>query len=125
MSEEEEITSINDAVCRAYASGDTAAIRARYTDNPWLMAPNAETIKGKDAIQEAFQGFLDAGITGLALATNEVEAFGDTAVEMGEYGLSVGDAVADQGKYIVVWKKQGGQWLIHRDIFNSNLPAPE
>jgi ketosteroid isomerase-like protein len=29
----------------------------------------------------------------------------------------------DQGKYIVIWKQDGGQWKLHRDIFNSSLPA--
>ena len=33
----------------------------------------------------------------------------------------------DEGKYVVVWKKQeDGSWKLHRDIWNSNLmPAEE
>jgi ketosteroid isomerase-like protein len=27
-----------------------------------------------------------------------------------------GDKVLDSGKYIVVWKRQDGQWKLHRDI---------
>jgi ketosteroid isomerase-like protein len=30
----------------------------------------------------------------------------------------------DRGKYIVVWKDEGGKWKLHRDIWNSSLPAP-
>jgi len=30
----------------------------------------------------------------------------------------------DAGKYIVIWKREDGQWKLHRDIFNSSLPAP-
>ena len=26
------------------------------------------------------------------------------------------------GKFIVIWKEQGGQWKLHRDIFNSSIP---
>ena len=31
----------------------------------------------------------------------------------------------DSGKYVVVWKKQDdGNWRLHVDIWNSDLPAP-
>ncbi len=30
----------------------------------------------------------------------------------------------DKGKYVVVWKKQNGNWKMYRDIWNSNMPAP-
>jgi len=32
--------------------------------------------------------------------------------------------VLDKGKYIVIWKQEEGQWKLHRDIFNSSMPAP-
>jgi hypothetical protein len=30
--------------------------------------------------------------------------------------------VNDRGKYIVIWRKVGCQWKLHRDIFNTNMP---
>jgi ketosteroid isomerase-like protein len=30
--------------------------------------------------------------------------------------------VNDRGKYIVIWRKVGGQWKLYRDIFNTNMP---
>jgi len=27
------------------------------------------------------------------------------------------------GKYVVIWKRDGGQWKIHRDIWNTSMPA--
>ena len=36
--------------------------------------------------------------------------------------LFAGDAVADEGKYVVVWKRIGEHWRIYKDIFNSDLP---
>jgi ketosteroid isomerase-like protein len=30
---------------------------------------------------------------------------------------------ADRGKYIVVWKRDGGQWRLHRDSWNTSMPA--
>ncbi len=36
--------------------------------------------------------------------------------------------VADEGKYIILWRRVGGAWYVHRDIWNSNrqpIPAPK
>ncbi|MFN2131069.1 MAG: YybH family protein, partial [Anaerolineae bacterium] len=77
------------------------------------------------AIQAFWQAVLDAGIKEARLEIREVEAHGDTAIEVGEYTLhGEGGAELDAGKYIVIWKREGGQWKLHRDIFNSSLPAP-
>ena len=53
-----------------------------------------------------------------------IESAVGLAYEVGRYALSgqVGDI--DHGKYIVVWKKVGGQWKLHRDIFNSDVAPP-
>jgi ketosteroid isomerase-like protein len=63
------------------------------------------------------------GVKRAQLDTREVEGHGDTAIEVGAYTLfGEGDQALDNGKYIVIWKKEDGQWKLHRDIFNSNLP---
>ena len=34
-----------------------------------------------------------------------------------------GGAVLDSGKYVAIWKNEGGQWRLHRHIWNSNTPS--
>jgi hypothetical protein len=34
-----------------------------------------------------------------------------------------GKVLTDTGKYVVVWRKVGGEWKAAADIFNSDLPA--
>ena len=29
----------------------------------------------------------------------------------------------DQGKYVVIFKQVEGRWKLHRDIWNTSLPA--
>jgi ketosteroid isomerase-like protein len=71
-----------------------------------------------------WQGAFDAGLTDFRVETLEVESAGDTAYEMGRYTLYAGDQqVADEGKYILIWKREAGQWKIHRDITNSSQHA--
>src|SRR5207245_10071212 len=76
------------------------------------------------AIQEVWQGIFDAGLTAFRVESLEVESAGDLAYEMGRYTLYAGDNdAADAGKYIRIWKREAGQWRIHRDIVNSSRPA--
>ena len=66
---------------------------------------------------------LDSGITGIDLKTTEVESAGSIAYEVGTYVMKTKDGkVADRGKYCVVWKKVGADWLLHRDIWTTSLP---
>ena len=67
---------------------------------------------------------MDMGITGACLEPKEVEGYGDLAYEIGDYTLAgEGNAVLDQGKYLVIWKREEGRWKLHRDIWNTSLPA--
>ena len=73
-----------------------------------------------------FQALIDTGIKAIKLETIETERYGDTASEIGRYILEgEGNQVLDRGKYIVIWKREADQWKIHRDIFNTSMPAPE
>ncbi len=110
----------------AVSQGDAAGVAACYTEDTQLLPPNGEMVRGRKAVQGVFQGFIDAGIKGIQLVSTEVEGHGDTAYEVGTYTLTVENGqTIDEGKYIVIWKKTGDEWKLHRDIFNSNLPLPE
>ena len=79
---------------------------------------------GRTAVQGFFQGLMDAGIHSIQLITKEVEEFGETAVEIGRFVLrDANEQIADEGKFIVVWKFEEEIWKLHRDIINSSLPA--
>jgi ketosteroid isomerase-like protein len=109
-----------------YAKGDAAAVAAHYTAAGQAFPPNGEIARGREAIQKVWKGAMDAGVKGVKLVTLEVEAHGDTAHEVGTYVL-VGDGgkTLDNGKYVVIWKREGGQWKLHRDIWNTSMPAPK
>lgn len=104
---------------------DAAGMAALYTETGELLPPNADVVAGREALQGFWQAVMDMGIQEAELDIVEVMDLGDTAVEVGRYVLYAPERqVADKGKYIVVWQKQDGQWKLHRDIFNSSLPAP-
>jgi len=119
------IETANKAFSAALAKGDAAAVAALYTSTAQAMPPGGEAAKGRDAIQKAFEGLVGSGATNLTLTTEEIEAHGDTAHEVGTWTLKGKDGAAvDSGKYVVIWKKEAGQWRLHRDIWNSSATPP-
>jgi uncharacterized protein (TIGR02246 family) len=105
------------------ARHDASLIATAYTADGEAFPPNSDVVKGRPAIEKLWKSVLDSGITGIELATTEVESQGPLAYEVGTYVMKTKDGkVADRGKYCVVWKKVGGQWLLHRDIWTTSLP---
>jgi uncharacterized protein (TIGR02246 family) len=108
----------------ALAKGDLASVAALYTTNAEAFPPNSGVVRGRAEIQNMWKSVIDSGIASANLTTAEVESSGDLAYESGTYEMKTKDGkVADHGKYCVVWKRVGGQWLLHRDIWNTNKPT--
>ena len=109
-----------------YARGDAEGMGKLYTTGGQLLPTNSDFVTGNEAIQAFWQAVMDMGIKTAELETVELEGHGDTAIEVGRYALGGdGGQVLDKGKYIVIWKQEGGQWKLHRDIWNTSMPAPE
>ncbi len=118
------VEAANQRFMDAVSRGDAAAAAALYTARAQLLPPNSAMRSGKQAIQAFWQETLDAGVKQAKLQTVEVEGHGDTAYEVGQYWLAAADGrTIDSGKYVVVWKREQGQWRLHRDIWNSNKPV--
>lgn len=118
------IEAATNQLIEAFGRQDAAGCASLYTAQGAMLPPNADIAWGRPAIQEVWQGIFDAGLTAFRVESLEVERAGDLAYEMGRYTLYAGDnAVADEGKYLLIWKREAGQWRIHRDIVNTSRPA--
>ena len=107
----------------AFGRGDAAAIAQLYTASAQLLPAHSDFVEGTTSIQRFWQGVMDMGIKAAVLETLEVESHGDTAHEVGRYTLKLADGqVADAGKYLVIWKQDGGAWKLHRDIWTTSRP---
>jgi ketosteroid isomerase-like protein len=117
------ITTNNKKLCAELASGNAAGCGAMYAKGARLMPPNVGFTEGAD-IAGWWQGAIDMGITDITLTSDTVEVHGDTAIEVGNYVLFGPErANIDNGKYLVVWKNEGGTWKLFQDIFNTNVAA--
>jgi uncharacterized protein (TIGR02246 family) len=115
------IEAANERFMQAFERADAAGLASLYTEDGQLLAPGAEAARGWEAIRAFWQAAMDSGISAAQLEIAEIENHGDTAIEVSRYTLlGAGKEVLDQGKYIVIWKQERGQWKLHRDIFNTN-----
>lgn len=105
---------------------DAPAIAALYTEDGAIMPPNAPIGKGHAEIEKNWAGLMKIPGFDLAITPEQitVSEAGDMALDRGTYKLTVapnGTAQTDTGKYVVVWRKVGGEWKAAADIFNSDL----
>jgi ketosteroid isomerase-like protein len=118
------IEAVNRRFMEAFGRGDAGGVARLYTASAQLLPANHDFVTGPAAIQHFWQGAMDMGLKEAVLETLELEAHGDTAHEVGRYTLkAAGGQVADAGKYVVIWKQEGGAWKVHRDIWTTSRPA--
>jgi uncharacterized protein (TIGR02246 family) len=120
------IVAANDAWEAAVGRSDGAAVAALYTEDAQLLPAQSDFVTGIAAIAAFWQGVFDSGVKGASLDTLEVERFGDTVNEIGKFELRDADGKPlDHGKYLVIWKRDGDAWKLHRDIWTTSVVPPE
>ncbi len=104
--------------------GDSTAMAAHYAVDAIVMPANSEPITGSDIVK-FWGGAVRMGVKDLKLNITDISGDGNLYAETGTLELFGPDnKLLDKGKYVVVWKKENGNWKMYRDIWNSNLPAP-
>jgi ketosteroid isomerase-like protein len=104
--------------------GDSIALAAHYGSDALVMPPNSQPVKGND-IAGLWGGAIRMGVKDFNLDITDISGGGDLYAETGNYEMFGADNKSlDKGKYVVVWKKDNGNWKIYRDIWNSNTAPP-
>jgi uncharacterized protein (TIGR02246 family) len=108
------------------AQGDGAKVAGLYAKDGAVMPAGSEPVRGPQAIAKFWQSAFASGVAAIELKTVEVYEQGATATEVGEYALrDKTGKLLDRGKYIVIWRKEGDQWRLLRDMFSTNVPSPK
>ncbi len=118
-----EIVVANKKFMTLFAASDSVGLTNLYTQDSKFMMSGAPAISGKENIQATFHAIMSSGVNRVDLRTIDVWGTEDLITEEGGLSLFVGDDEVDQGKYVVLWKKENGEWKLFRDIFNSNLSS--
>jgi uncharacterized protein (TIGR02246 family) len=128
--DEAAIRAISPAWMKAYNAGDAKGVSALYAEKAVLLPPGAPAANGNAAIQAYFAKDVaesaKAGVTFSLDPKNDVGVSGDLGWESGTYAVKAkSGASVEVGKYLTVYKKSDGKWLILRDTWNSDAaPAP-
>jgi ketosteroid isomerase-like protein len=123
-----QIEAASIGIWQAVGRGDAAAIVAEYADDALILGSGAPMLQGKPAVAQFLQGLFGGNtLRDVKGNVTDIMISGDLAVETGTYAMTVipksGNAVADKGKYIHVWKKSvDGSWKVVRYVPNSDIP---
>ncbi len=125
--DEQAIRAINPAWFKAHQAGDVEGIVAQYSDDAVISVPGAPPVRGTAAIRESFtKDVRDMAAGGLSMkpgANPEFAVSADLGYEWNTFTLTdkAGKTV-DTGKYLTVFGRRNGKWVIVRDIWNSDSP---
>ena len=118
-----DISAINRMFEDAARKGDVDRLASLYTKDAMAFPPDGPIVRGRDNIKQMWATVAQQmGLKDVNLETLDLEVAGDTAYEVGRATLTLGAAGMPPTavvKFVVVWKQEGGQWRLHRDIWNN------
>jgi ketosteroid isomerase-like protein len=113
---------VTTALEAAFNKGDIAACVALYADDAEIIAEDAPTVRGRDAIAQFFKDQVSREIS---FDTDTVVSMvsGDVAIEQGTYRIRNVDRGVDveHGDYLNVWRLSQGKWKAYRSMFNVTM----
>ena len=119
------IRTAGSAKDRAYGTGNTELMSSVYEDDATLMPPTAHSARGRAAIRTFLQSqqseLTNGGYSSAIDSAVQVRVSGPLAVRTGTYATKDGSgASVDTGKFLEVWTKNGDQWRVSTEIWNSD-----
>jgi uncharacterized protein (TIGR02246 family) len=127
------IAGVRDAYVAAFNAEDADKASAVYAPDAIAMGANEPQVSGRDAIRENYRKTMSGMDFDIQLKSEETVVTGDWAFDRGQLWLhlmskdpqSKMPMVMDQGKYLVILRKQpDGSWLVSRVMSNSSIGPP-
>ena len=114
------IDSINAKFSEQIKNGDSTWVASQYGSDAEILLEKSEPITRKDIL--SFWGKVCRSETkDWAFTTTDLRGDENFLIETGTYEIKdANKKPADRGKYVVVWKKQNGEWKLYRDIGASS-----
>jgi uncharacterized protein (TIGR02246 family) len=111
----------------ALNANDIEKILALYGSEPVFMPQHAPALVGRDAVRAGYRQVFDTLKLNIAFEIHEIEEAGDWAwARTSSAGrtriLAAGVEVTEGNNELFVFRREGGQWRIHRYLFSTNQP---
>lgn len=113
----------NNVLAKAIMQGDIERLSEShtYTDDAYVYAPSTPTVHGKEDIRKFWEGVIQAGAKHVSLDIHDVHNSGELAYAVGTLRFVDMSGQASDSRYILVFKKDGGQWKLHLDMWTPSV----
>jgi ketosteroid isomerase-like protein len=120
---EKIVAAKNGDFCKIIEERNFQKLTDFYTHDCWIMLPNERILCGPDAVSD-YADYLKKHTQLKSEKLITIDVFGNeknTLTEVGFYHwLDSNGKAFDDGKYVILWKNEGGVWKRHREIFSSS-----
>jgi uncharacterized protein (TIGR02246 family) len=112
---------------RALNANDIDTILDLYGREPVFMPQHAPAMIGREAVRAAYKNVFDTIKLEIAFSIHEVEVLGDVAwartSSAGRTRILAADVEVKEGNNeLFVFRKEDGEWKIHRYLFATTQP---
>jgi uncharacterized protein (TIGR02246 family) len=113
---------------QALNASDTAAVMVLYGRDPIFMPQNAPAMIGRDAVRAAYDQVFGSIRLAVRFEVHEVELLGDQAwartTSAGRTTVLANAKLIDErNNELFIFRREDGEWLIHRYLFATSRPA--
>ena len=111
----------------ALNANDLEKILALYGSDPVFMPQHAPALVGRDAVRAGYRQVFDTIKLDIRFDVHELEEAGDWAwARTSSAGrtriLAAGVEVTEGNNELFIFRREGGEWRIHRYLFATNQP---
>jgi uncharacterized protein (TIGR02246 family) len=103
-------------------SRDADAMAEVYTEDAKVLPPDAPVVEGRAAIRTFFRNLFEARPEPADFDEREIVVLGNYTWRQGIYSVPLADGSIEYGKFIQLWKREGGDWKLHRSMWSPNGP---
>lgn len=111
----------------ALNASNLEAIVALYGSEPVFMPQHAPALAGRDAVRAGYKHVFETLELDIGFEVHELEEAGDWAwARTSSAGrariLAAGVDVTEGNNELFIFRREGGEWRIHRYLFATNQP---
>lgn len=112
---------------QALNASSTKDVMKLYGENPVFMPQNSPALEGREAVEKGYDFVFSNIRLNVKFTLHEIEEFGDLAyvrtTSAGQTTILAKDAkVTEANNELFIFRKENGNWKIHRYLFATSNP---
>lgn len=114
---------VADSWVGSFNGGDVDGLALMYTEDSEVLPPDAPIVSGHEAIVEFWRAN-QPGQVRIEVSAVDARKLGEFWFREGTYAAMFPEEGEPRvGKFIELWKQEGNNWLLYRQMWNRNAPV--